>query len=159
MKDWEAIFERLIWSFSERDFLRYIKGFLVDSKRLLEEMESKDLQLVSEYIPQVFWKKLKGKNFSVYAIDQLLNYFFGDNPERTSLEGAENLLVLNTLFWERFQRKSYRKGSRIRPSEEYYMRLGAYFYRLSYLARGSSIFKVMEIHYRPLVEELRKLKR
>ncbi len=156
MKDWDAIFERRIWSFGEKEFLRYIKGFLVDSKRLLEEMEGIDLQLVAEYIPHVFWRRLK-KHINPYAIDQLIAFFFGGNPEEASVEGAENLLVLNSLFWKRFQKRSFRKSARMRPSEEFYLKMGAYFYRVSYLTRGAAVYRIMELHYRPLVEELRKL--
>ncbi len=157
MKRWEELFEKLVWSFGEREFKRYVKGFLIDSKKLAEEIDSFDLQLISEYIPNVFWNRLRKRDLTVYGIDALIEYFFKKQPEG-SIEGAENFLIVNSLFWNRFK-KGYRKSSRVRPKEEYYINVGAFFYRISYQNYGALIYKLMEIHYRSLVEELRKLKK
>ncbi len=151
MGRWEELFNRLVWSFGEKEFKRYIKGYLVDSRRLAQEIDYLDLQLIADYVPGVFWRRLKKRNLPLYAVDILIEYFFsGRPPKESSVEGAENLLILNSLFWERFGKR--------RPKQEYYLSMGAYLYRLSYQNAGAAVFRLMELYYRPLVEELRKMK-
>ncbi len=157
MKDWDELL-RLVWSFGEEGFKRYVRGFLVDSKRLAREMDALDLQIVSQYVPEVFWRRLREKDLRLYAIDVLLEYARGGASGEASLEGAESLLILNSLFWRRFKRSSMRKSDRLRPREDYYLQMGAFFYRMSYLSHGSLVYRLMDLHYRVLVEELRKLK-
>ncbi|RLD96238.1 MAG: hypothetical protein DRI93_01410 [Aquificota bacterium] len=160
MGDRELPLERLILAFREEEFRRYVRGFIMDSRRLLEEMEPSELHLIADYVPGVFWKKLKESGLHLYAVDGLMEYqfSFSHDPGETSLVFAEDLLVLNSLFWERYGRRSFRKANRMRPGEDYYLAFGAFFYRLSYVQRGSSIYRLMNLYYRPVVRELRELK-
>ena len=150
--------ERLVQAFREEEFRRYVRGFIMDSRRLLEELEPQELQLIADYVPGVFWRRLRGRGLRVYAVDGLIEYYTGENPSESSLTYAEDLLVLNTLFWERYVRRSYRKAQRMRPGEDYYLAFGAFFYRLSYVQMGSGIYRLMNLYYRPVVRELRELK-
>ncbi|GEM_PF-1744969 len=159
MEDRELSLERLVLAFREEEFRRYVRGFIIDSRRLLDEVEPSELQLIADYVPGVFWRKLKGRGLRFYAVDGLVECYLGERPEDSSLEFAEDLLILNSLFWERYGRRSFRKSQRMRPGEEYYLAFGAFFYRLSYVHRGSSIYRLMNLYYRPVVRELRELKR
>ncbi len=158
MRDREFPLEGLILAFREEEFRRYVRGFIMDSRRLLNELEPSELHLIADYVPGVFWRKLKGSGLRLYAMDGLMEYYFGHDPGDTSLDFAEDLLILNSLFWERYGRRSFRKAHRVRPGENYYLAFGAFFYRLSYVQRGSSIYRLMNLYYRPVVEELRELK-
>jgi len=150
--------DRLVLAFREEEFRRYVRGFILDSRRLLEELDPQELQLIADYVPGVFWRRLKDRGFRVYVVDGLLEYYTGESPSESSLTFAENLLILNSLFWERYGKRSYRKANRMRPGEDYYLAFGAFFYRLSYVQMGSGIYRLMNLHYRPVVRELRELK-
>ncbi len=158
MEERDFPLERLVLAFREEEFRRYVRGFIMDSRRLLEELEPDELRLIADYVPGVFWRKLRGRGLKIYAVDGLLEYYMGDVPSEASVAYAEDFLVLNSLFWERYGKKSYRKAQRMRPGEDYYLAFGAFFYRLSYVQVGSGVYRLMNLYYRPVVKELRELK-
>jgi len=150
------MFESLVHIFKEEEFKGYFKGFLLDSKRLHEWMEGFELYMLAEYIPNVFWKKMRERYISLYAADGIIQHLSGRKEDIPVLY-AEDLLILNTLFSDRYLKHSFRKANKARPKEEYYLNFGAFFYRLSYVKHGVDVYKLMNVYYRPIVKELREL--
>ncbi len=151
--------ERLIYFFREKEFKGYIRGFLVDSKRLVWEMDPPDLHLIADYVPRVFWRKLREARINLYAVDGLVDYYMGETPEwDTPLTFAEDFLVVNSLFWERFEKAPFKKSPKIRPKGDYYMAFGAFYYRLSYQRHKVGVYRIMYHYYQPIVKELREMK-
>ncbi len=146
-----------VYAFREWEFKGYVKGFILDSRRLAWKVDLPTLHLIAEYVPEVFWRKLREARINVYVVDGLLGYYTGPPEKDTPLTFAEDFLVVNSLFWRRFERKLWRKASRARPTQEYYMAFGAFYYQLSYERHGMGIYKIMSHYYRPIVEELREI--